>query len=135
MNRVIQIIAAAGAGACGFLFGEMDGLLYALITFMILDYITGVLVAAFRRELSSKVGFRGLAKKGVIFAIVALGHILDAYVLSGGHDICRCAAVGFYLANEGLSILENGDALGIKYPKIIKSVLLQIREKEENEDE
>lgn len=133
MNRVIQIIAALGAGLCGFLFGEIDGLLYALITCMILDYITGVLVAIFRRELSSKIGFRGLAKKGVILAIIALGHMLDAHVLSGGHDVCRSAATGLYLANEGLSILENGKALGIRYPKMIENVLKQIRETSEKE--
>ena len=135
MHKIITWAAAAGGAIAGYLWGEMDGFLFALIIFMVLDYVTGVLVAAIRRELSSKVGFRGLAKKAMIMAIIALAHVIDEYVLSGDHDVWRSAATGLYLANEGLSILENGDALGIKYPKGLKKLLKQIQETSEKEDE
>ena len=106
MNRVIQILAALAAAACGFLFGQMDGLMYALIAFMVLDYVSGVLVAIAQHELSSKIGFKGIAKKVIILILVAVGHILDVHILGGG-AVCRSAVCGLYIANEGISILEN----------------------------
>lgn len=84
MNKIIQIIAAFAAAVGGFLFGEFDGLMYALIAFMVLDYISGVLVAIAQKELSSKVGFKGIAKKVIILVLVAVGHILDMHILGGG---------------------------------------------------
>ena len=133
MNKVIQVIAAAGAGLCGFLFGEFDGLMYALITFMLLDYVSGVLVAIVQKELSSKVGFKGIAKKVIILALVAVGHIIDMHILGGG-AVCRSAVLGFYTANEGISILENAAELGLPLPKKLVSVLKQLKDKEDKND-
>lgn len=133
MNRVIQTIAAISAAACGFLFGELDGLMYALIAFMILDYISGVLVAIAEHELSSKIGFKGIAKKVIILILVAVGHILDMHILGGG-AVCRSAVCGLYIANEGISILENASELGIPLPKKLLAVLKQLK-KEDEEDE
>ena len=127
MNKVIQRISAIGAAVCGFLFGQMDGLMYALIALMALDYLTGVLVAVAQKELSSKVGFKGIAKKVIILALVAVGHILDTHVLGGG-AVCRSAASGFYIANEGISILENAAELGLPLPKKLVDVLKQLRD-------
>ena len=130
MDKIISIISAAVCGVCGFLWGQADGLLYALIAFMTLDYISGVIVACVRRELSSEVGFKGIAKKVLILLLVAVGHLLDAHVLGGG-AVCRSAVIGFYIANEGISILENCGAIGIPLPKKLLDVLKQLKDKEE----
>ena len=133
MNKIIQLITAIGAAVCGFLFGRMDGLMYALIAFMALDYLTGVLVAAAQKELSSKVGFKDIAKKVIILALVAVGHILDTHVLGGG-AVCRSAVSGFYIANEGISILENAAELGLPLPKKLIDVLKQLRDDNDKEE-
>lgn len=130
MDKLLQSITAAVCAVCGFLFGRLDGLLYALIAFMILDYVTGIIAAWVRRELSSTVGFTGIAKKVFILALVAVGHILDAHVLGGG-SVCRSAVIGFYLANEGISILENAGNIGLPLPKKLIDVLKQLENKEE----
>ena len=134
MEKIIQYISAAVAAVCGFLWGQADGLLYALIAFMAIDYISGVIVAVVRHELSSEVGFKGIAKKVLILALVAVGHILDVHVLGGG-AVCRSAVIGFYLANEGISILENAGELGLPLPKKLIAVLKQLKDKEDNDDE
>lgn len=134
MNKVIQLISAIGAAVCGFLFGQMDGLMYALIALMALDYLTGVLVAVAQKELSSKVGFKGIAKKVIILALVAVGHILDTHVLGGG-AVCRSAVSGFYIANEGISILENAAELGLPLPKKLVDVLKQLRDDDDDKEE
>ena len=133
MEKIIQYLSAAVAGVCGFLWGELDGLLYALIAFMAIDYISGEIVAVAQKELSSEVGFKGIAKKVLIMALVAVGHILDIYILGGG-AVCRSAVIGFYLANEGISILENAGELWLPLPKKLVAVLKQLKDKD-NEDE
>ena len=133
MDKVINIISAAVCGVCGFLWGQADGLLYALIAFMTIDYITGVIVACVEHRLSSEVGFKGIAKKVLILLLVAVGHLLDVHILGGG-AVCRSAVIGFYIANEGISILENCGAIGIPLPKKLLDVLKQLKDKEENND-
>ena len=133
MNKIIQIIAASAAAVCGFLFGEFDGLMYALIAFMVLDYISGVLVAIAQKELSSKVGFKGIAKKICILMLVAVGHLIDEHVLGGG-VVCRSMVTGFYIANEGISVLENAAELGLPLPKKLISVLEQLKEDSDKEE-
>jgi toxin secretion/phage lysis holin len=133
INKIIQIIAASAAAVCGFLFGEFDGLMYALIAFMLLDYVSGVLVAISEKELSSKIGFKGIAKKVIILILVAVGHILDVHILGGG-AVCRSAVCGLYIANEGISILENASELGIPLPKKLVAVLKQLKEDSDKEE-
>lgn len=133
MDKLIQTIFAVAAGIAGFLWGGMDGLLYALVSFMILDYITGCFVAIVKKELSSKIGFKGIAKKVLIMALVAVGHILDTHILGGG-AFCRSAVIGFYIANEGISILENAGELGIPLPKKLIAVLKQLKSKDDEDD-
>ena len=130
MDKLIQTISAVICAVCGFLWGQLDGLLYALIAFMILDYITGLIAAFVRKELSSETGFTGIAKKVFIMFLVAVGHILDVNVLGGG-AVCRSAVIGFYLANEGISILENAGNIGLPLPKKLVEVLKQLKDKEE----
>lgn len=132
--KIIQTTAAVLSGIFGFLWGEFDGLLYALITFMILDYLSGVIVAIAHKELSSEVGFKGIAKKVLIMALVAVGHILDMHILGGG-AVCRSAVIGFYLANEGISILENAAKLGLPLPKKLVAVLKQLKKDNDKDDE
>lgn len=133
MDKIINIISASICGVCGFLWGQADGLLYALIAFMTIDYITGVIVACLGHRLSSEVGFKGIAKKVLILLLVAVGHLLDAHILGGG-AVCRSAVIGFYIANEGISILENCGAIGIPLPKKLLDVLKQLKDKEDNND-
>lgn len=133
MDKFVQTLSAAVFAVCGFLWGRADGLLYALIAFMALDYITGVIVAILRKNLNSEVGFTGIAKKVLILVLVAVGHILDCHVLGGG-AVCRSAVIGFYLANEGISILENAGNLGIPLPKKLIAVLQQLKKDNDDND-
>ena len=130
MDKILQTISGTICAVCGFLWGELDGLIYALIAFMTIDYVTGLVVAWIRKELSSEIGFKGIAKKVFILSLVAVGHILDVHVLGGG-AVCRSAVIGFYIANEGISILENAGNIGLPLPKKIIEVLQQLKSKEE----
>ena len=126
MDKFFQTITAAICGIAGFLYGKADGLIYALLAFIILDYVTGVTVGCINKNLSSEVGFKGIAKKVVILLLVAVGNILDIYILGDG-AVCRSTVIGFYLANEGISILENAGNLGIPLPKKLVAVLKQLK--------
>lgn len=130
---IIDSIAGAVGAVLGFMYGEVNGLFWALIAFMALDYITGVIVAVIEKRLSSEVGFRGLAKKFLILVFVAVGHIADTYIL-GGTPAAMSAVMLFYIANEGISIIENAAALGLPVPKKLTSIMEQIRNKSESED-
>lgn len=130
---IIDSIAGAVGAVLGFMYGEVTGLFWALIAFMALDYITGVVVAIIEKRLSSEVGFRGLAKKFLILVFVAVGHIADTYIL-GGTPAAMSAVMLFYMANEGISIIENAAALGLPVPKKITGLMEQIRNKSESED-
>ena len=132
---IIDSVAGAVGAVMGFLFGEVNGLFRALIAFMATDYITGVIVAVINKQLSSEVGFKGLAKKLLILVFVSLGHIADMYVL-GGTPVAMSAVMLFYIANEGLSIIENAGNLGLPVPKKLKDIMIQLKkESEENENE
>lgn len=126
------MISAVICAVCGFLWGTPDGLLYALIAFMILDYITGLISAYIRKEISSATGFRGIAKKVFIMVLVAVGHVLDSKIIGEG-TVCRSAVIGFYLANEGISILENSGKIGLPVPEKLLNVLEQIKNKEKKQ--
>ncbi len=131
---IIDSIAGAVGAVLGFMYGEVTGLFWALIAFMALDYISGVIVAIIEKRLSSEVGFRGLAKKFLILVFVAVGHIAATYIL-GGTPAAMSAVMLFYIANEGISIIENAAALGLPVPKKLTSIMEQIRNKNESEDE
>ena len=104
--HTLQLIFTAIGGYIGWFLGGFDGLLYALVAFVIIDYITGVMVAVLEKKLSSSIGFKGIFKKVLIFTFVGIGHIVDIYILQNGSAI-RTAVIFFYLSNEGLSIVEN----------------------------
>ena len=130
---IIDSIAGAVGAVLGFMYGEVTGLFWALIAFMALDYISGVIVAIIEKHLSSEIGFRGLAKKFLILVFVAVGHIADTYIL-GGTPAAMTAVMLFYIANEGISIVENASALGLPVPQKIKNVLRQIKSKSGEDD-
>lgn len=129
----IQIAVTVAGGWLGFLLGDLDGLLYALLVFVVIDYLTGILCAVLDRGLSSEVGFRGIFKKVVIFALVGIGHVLDAHVLGQG-SVIRTAVVFFYLSNEGVSILENAAHIGLPVPAKLRDILAQLHDESEEED-
>lgn len=131
---IIDSIAGAVGAVLGFMYGEVTGLFWALIAFMALDYITGVVVAVIEKRLSSEVGFRGLAKKFLILVFVAVGHIADTYIL-GGTPAAMSAVMLFFIANEGISIIENAAALGLPVPKKLTNIMEQIKNKSESEEE
>lgn len=109
-------------------------MLYALLAFVVIDHITGVMCAVVDKKLSSAIGFRGIFKKVLIFALVGIGHILDTYVIGTG-SVLRTAIIFFYLSNEGVSLLENAAHLGLPIPEKLKSVLEQLHDRAEKEDD
>lgn len=127
----IQIAFSAIGGFIGWLLGGFDGFLYALIAFAVIDYITGVMCAISDKRLSSKVGFKGICRKVLIFILVGIGNIIDVYVL-GDAGVLRTAVIFFYLSNEGVSLLENSAHLGLPVPDKLKDVLQQLHNKEVN---
>lgn len=135
MANTVRLDAAMLGAIVGFFFGELDGLLLALLGLIALDYCTGILVAITQKKLSSSVGFTGIARKGVILAVVAVGHIVDVHVLGGSGAVFRSAVIGFYLANEGMSILENAGKLGMPLPRKLTEVLRQLKSDSENKEE
>ena len=130
----IQVVFAGIGGWLGWFLGGGDGLLYALLAFVVIDYITGIMCAVVDKKLSSEVGFKGIFKKVLIFALVGTGHILDTRVIGSG-SVMRTAVIFFYLSNEGVSLLENAAYLGLPIPQKLKSVLEQLHDRSEKEDE
>lgn len=101
----IQICFAALGGFLGWFLDGMDGFLYVLLTFVSIDYITGVMCAIADKNLSSEVGFKGICRKVMVFALVGIGNILDVYVLGDG-SVLRTAVIFFYLSNEAFLSFE-----------------------------
>lgn len=130
----IQIAFTAFGGFLGWFLGGVDGFLYALIAFTVIDYITGVMCAITDKNLSSSIGFKGICRKVLIFTLVGIDNIVDVYVLGQG-GVLRTAVIFFYLSNEGVSILENSAHLGLPIPEKLKEVLEQLHERGGDDDE
>lgn len=130
--NTMQYVFAAMGGSLGAVLGGFDGFLYALIVFVVVDYMTGVMVGILNKKLSSQIGFRGIFKKVVIFSLVAVAHIIDTHVIQNG-SVLRTTVIFFYLSNEGISILENAALIGLPIPKKMKDVLEQLKENEDHE--
>jgi len=130
----IQIAFTALGGFLGWFLGGIDGFLYALIAFTVIDYITGVMCAITDKKLSSSVGFKGICRKVLIFTLVGIGNIVDVYVLGQG-GVLRTAVIFFYLSNEGVSILENSAHLGLPIPEKLKEVLEQLHDRGGDDNE
>lgn len=128
----IQIGFAAIGGFLGYFLGGFDGFLYALVTFVVIDYITGFMVAVIEKNLSSEIGFRGIFKKVLIFCLVGIGHMIDLHLIQSG-SVIRTAVIFFYISNEGISIFENAALIGLPVPKKLKDILEQLKDKDEEE--
>ena len=128
--NTIQLAFTAVGGWLGYFLGGCDGLLYALVVFSVLDFLTGIMCAILDHKLSSSVGFKGIFRKVLIFALVGVGHVLDQQVIGNG-SILRTAVIFFYLSNEGISLLENASYLGLPIPEKLKVVLEQLHDRAE----
>ena len=123
--NMIQLIFSVVGGWLGWFLGGCDGLLYALIAFVVIDYITGVMCAAVDKKLSSKVGFKGICRKVLIFLLVGIANILDVAVIGTG-SVLRTAIIFFYISTEGVSVLENAGHIGLPIPQKMKDILEQL---------
>ncbi len=124
MKEGIQYVSSVLGVIAGYLLGGLDGFLYALITFMVLDYMTGLMIAINEKRLCSSVGFKGIMKKCTMLFMVILGNIVDINLFQGG-SMVRTAVIFFYLSNEGISLIENANTLGVPVPKKLISALKQ----------
>lgn len=128
--NTIQLVFAAVGGWLGYFLGGCDGLLIALVMFVVVDYITGVMCAVADKNLSSEIGFKGIARKVPIFLLVGIANILDVQVIGTG-SVLRTAVIFFYLSNEGVSLLENAGHLGLPIPEKLKDILAQLHDRAE----
>lgn len=134
MVTIGQYIFAAVGGFLGWFLGGVDGFLYALIVFVVVDYITGLMAAFIQKKVSSEVGFRGICKKVAVFCLVGIGHVLDTQVIKTG-SVLRTAVIFFYLSNEGISIIENIALVGLPVPQKLIDVLEQLNSKNDDRDD
>lgn len=124
MVKYLKMMMGVVCGMLHFLFGEFDVLLIALVALVIVDYITGVIAAAYQKRLNSSVGFRGILKKVAILLVVMVAQVIGQVV---GVEWLRSAVIGFYLANEAISVLENAGKLDIGIPQKLLDVLEQLK--------
>lgn len=132
----IQVAFAATGAFLGWFLGGLDGFLYALLVFVAIDYVTGVLCAIVDKKLSSEIGAKGIFKKVLIFVLVGVAHILDTQILSsssGNNGALRTAVIFFYLNNEGISILENSSHIGLPIPGKLKEILKQLHGRDDKD--
>ena len=129
MDNIFKNILAGVCTVLSFLFGDMEGLMVALVALVILDYISGVIAAAVEKRLSSEVGAKGIAKKIFMLLIVALANIVDINVIGDGH-VLKTVTVVFYICNECISLIENAGRIGVPVPKKLLDVLEQLRDKD-----
>ena len=130
----VQAAIAAIGGYLGYFVGGVDGLMTALLIFMVLDYITGLMCAIADKKLSSAVGFKGICKKVLILMLVGVANVVDIHIVGTGSAL-RSAVICFYLSNEGLSLLENAAHIGLPVPDKLKDVLAQLHRREEKSGE
>ena len=105
--------------------GSMDSAMYALLIFTVVDYLTGVLRSIITGGLSSRVGFKGICRKVMIFCLVGIANVLDQYIMQTGAAL-RTTVIFFYLSNEGISIIENTVSIGVPIPEKLKKTIKQI---------
>lgn len=131
--NTLQLAFTVVGGWLGYFLGGCDGLILALLLFVVTDYITGVMCAAVDKKLSSSVGFKGIFRKVLIFMLVGIANIIDFHVLKQG-SVIRTAVIFFYLSNEGLSLIENAAHLGLPVPEKLKNVLEQLHDKDRKDN-
>ena len=132
--NTIQLVFAVLGGRLGYFLGGCDGLLYALLAFVVIDYLPGIMCAINDHTLSSAVGFCGICRKVLIFLLVGIANILDVSVIGSG-SVLRTAVIFFYVSNEGLSLVENAAHLGLPVPEKIKAVLEQLHDRTDDKED
>jgi toxin secretion/phage lysis holin len=125
--RSLRVLFTLLGGFLGFMLGGVDAFLYTLIAFVSIDYISGVLVAICEKKVSSNVGFKGIAKKIMLFALIVVANLIDCNLTNT--SVLRTATIFFYMSNELISILENADKLGLPVPEKLRNILEQFKNK------
>ena len=129
---MVQLVFTGIGAWLGYFLGGCDGLILALLLFVVTDYVTGIMCAIFDKKLSSEVGFKGISRKVLIFMLVGIANVLDVQVIGNG-SILRTAVIFFYLSNEGISLLENAAHLGLPIPEKLEKVLEQLHDRSEED--
>lgn len=133
-DTTLDFLFGAVIGLCGWFFGGLDGFIKVLLTFAIIDYASGIAVGLWvNHNLDSSTGFKGISKKCLMFSFVGIANILDKYML-GDSQALRTAVCLFYIGNEGLSIIENADALGVPFPKWLRDKFLRLKDNTDSKD-
>ena len=132
-DEVSEFLIAGFVGLAGWFFGGLDGYIKVLIAFTVIDYISGVCRAGAEGKISSSVGFKGIARKIIMFFLVGIAHIIDKHMLNDNQAL-KVAVCLFYIGNEGISIIENADALGVPIPKFLHGKFLKFTEHNQNKD-
>lgn len=132
MEDIIKLIIASGFSIVSPLFGGWPALLQVLVVFIVIDYVTGLIAAAYRGKLCSRVGFKGIGKKIIILALVAVAQGID--IITGGNNYFRDAVIYFYIINEIISIIENAGRVGLPIPKILKGFVEALKNKRNKEE-
>ena len=133
-DEVSEFMIAAIVGLLGWFFGGLDGYIKVLIACTVVDYITGIMRAGAEGKISSSVAFKGIARKITMFMFVGLANIIDAHLLDSKQAF-RVAIILFYIGNEGISIIENADKLGVPIPKFLRGRFLEFTRKNQQEAE
>ena len=133
-NSIMDFLICSMLGFITWFFGGIDGLLQVLIAFSVIDYLTGIIAAALNHELSSRTGFRGIVKKVILFMFVGMAHLLDSY-LPGDSGSIRAVVCLFYVVNEGISIIENAEKIGVPIPKPLHNMLAKIHDMTQNNEQ
>ncbi|MGK0467168.1 MAG: toxin secretion/phage lysis holin [Clostridium sp.] len=124
-NSIKTVIAVMGT-CLTWLFGVWDTAIIVLIAFMVLDYITGLIKAYVNKEISSDIGLKGIARKSLILIVIIVAVLLDR-LLNAGTWLFRTLICYFYIANEGISLLENCAQLGLPIPDRLRDALVQLQ--------
>ena len=133
-DEVSEFLIAGFVGLAGWFFGVLDGYIKVLIAFTVIDYISGVCRAGAEGKISSSVGFKGIARKIVMFFLVGIAHIIDKHMLNDNQAL-KVAVCLFYIGNEGISIIENADKLGVPIPKFLHGKFLNFTKHNEHNEE
>lgn len=132
-DQLHEFIISSLVGLLGWFFGGLDGFFKVLITFAVVDQISGICAAGVQGKISSEAGFKGIARKVIMFLFVGISHVIDKHIL-GNSDALRTAVCLFYIGNEGISIIENAEILGVPIPAFLRGKFLSFAKKTLGED-
>ena len=132
-DEISEFLIAGIIGLLGWFFGGLDGYLQVLITFSVIDYITGICKAGITGKISSQEAFKGIARKLTMFLFVGIAHLIDAQLLDK-ETFFRVPVILFYIGNEGISIIENAEKLGVPIPKFLHGKFLSFTEEQKSQD-